>query len=150
MQRDELEIQQVRSAIRDFTLAITDVLRAEVHLAKTEIKQAGGELGHQIARIAIFAGIAILGILPFLAFLVIGLGQLLNGNYLLSSLIVSVVFIAVGGGVAYSSFSQLRGSDFDFTLPETRGAISEGFAEEANLVDQKIHQISEAAKRRQA
>jgi membrane protein implicated in regulation of membrane protease activity len=66
---------------------------------------------------------ALLGTLPFIAFLVIGLGRLLEGNYWLSSLIVAVVCMGVGAAMAYRSYSKLKSEDM--SLSRTQRTLEE-------------------------
>jgi uncharacterized membrane protein YqjE len=154
MQRNLFEVQEVKSATLEVTRAITDILKSEMQLAKTELKEATDNVGHHVVRLGVFAFIGVLGALPLMAFLVIGLGQLLGGDYLLSSLIVSCVFFVVGGGVAYNAYTVIRGSENSLTLPETRNSIAEGFAVETAAIADKIRPIRNVARdlenRRQA
>lgn len=111
------------SSARGAAQALTEVVRCEVRLAKAEMKDASGKLGHRALRVAAFGILALLGVPPFLAFLVLGLGSLLGGIYWLSALIVSLVLFAVGGTLAYRGFSKLR-EEQEF-LPETRSTLAE-------------------------
>ncbi len=101
-------------------------MRAEVRLAKAEVKDASAKLGNHALRFGVYGVIALLGMIPLIAFMVIGLGKLFGGNYWLSSLLVSLVLVAVGGGLAYRELVAIREEGVDF--PETRttlGKISE-------------------------
>ena len=65
--------------------------------------------------------LAVLGLIPFIAFLVLGLGEILGGRYALSSLIVSVVCCGVG-----SFFAARLSRNFpvqSLSLPLTRRSI---------------------------
>ena len=62
------------SSARGAAQALTEVVRCEVRLAKAEMKDASGKLGHRALRVAAFGILALLGVPPFLAFLVLGLG----------------------------------------------------------------------------
>ena len=57
-------------------------------------------------QVMIFGMIAALSALPIMAFLVIGLGNLLNGNYGLSSAIVGIIFLVFGGGFALRALKK--------------------------------------------
>lgn len=120
--------------------SLKSVLRSELHLAKAELKDTGTKAARYSLRTALFGAIAILSVLPFLSFLVIGLGGLLNHNYWLSSLIVSVVMFAVGGSVAYLMFKRVK--QIDFRLENTRDSV----VTQLKTVDRKLHEVTEVAK----
>jgi hypothetical protein len=128
------------SVAHEMTDSIKAVIRSEFHLAKAEFKENGSQAARYAVRMAIFGAIAILGIFPFLSFLVIGLGRLLNGNYWLSSLLVSVVFFAVGGSVAYLMFKRVKQVDFRFE--NTRDSV----VTQIRTVDRKLHEVTDIAK----
>src|SRR4051794_8360410 len=86
----------ITEAIRDAQTGFRHLLRSELHLATVELKTAALSLGHRSKLLLAFAGLAIWGILPLTAFLVIGLGALLGHNYWLSSLIFAVIALGVG------------------------------------------------------
>ena len=67
-------------ALKDVVASTKDLIGVEMNLAREEIKAFGDRLGKYSARMAIFGVVTLLGALPFLAFLVIGLGRLLEGN----------------------------------------------------------------------
>lgn len=98
------------------------LLRSEFKLAAAEIKQATGNVKAQSKALLIGVGAALLGLLPFMAFLVIGLGDALD-NYWLSSLIVFFAFTGIGGAVAFGAIKKLKSSQLD--LPRTRHSLSE-------------------------
>lgn len=138
------EIRQLGSAVREVTSSMTDVVRSEVQLAKAELKETAGHFASRGMQIGVFGAIAALGVLPFLAFMVIGLGELLNSNFWLSSLIISLVLFVVGGALAYRAYMKIK--EVDYSIPETRDMLNE----EANLLQRKVHQITDASKRRSA
>ncbi len=86
------------------------LLRQEVALGKAELRETASALGKDAARIGIAAGIAFLGALAAVAFLIVGLGALI-GNYWLSALIVAAVFLGIGGFMASSAISDMRERD---------------------------------------
>lgn len=126
------------SAIRSVTSSMNDVVRSEIQLAKAELKNSAGKLAGSGAQIGFFGGIALAGIFPFMAFLVVGLGEILGNNYWLSSLIVSVVFFVFGGGLAYRAY--MRAKDVDYAIPETRRSVES----EADVVQNKVRQLRRA------
>ena len=91
-----------------------DVMRSEVKLFVTEFRLLQPSLTKHITQTVLFGYLLALSALPFLAFLVIGLGQLLDGRSWLSSLIVSFVCAAIGGPLAFSAFAKIKTNDVKF------------------------------------
>jgi uncharacterized membrane protein YqjE len=114
-----------------------DLVKSEIALVRAEIKQTTKKLTQYGTLSAIGAGVVMLSALPFTAFLVIGLGHLLNERYWLSSLIVAIVFALAGGLLTYGSYKRLRR---DADLPRTRMAIKQ----DARAVVQKVGSIRHA------
>ena len=83
------------------------LVRQELMLAKAELRQNVSSLVKDAVMIAVGAVIALLGGLVFVAFLVVLLGDVLN-NYWLGALIVSVLFLLVGGLLAMSGMKKLQ------------------------------------------
>lgn len=127
---------------REVADSLKDLARSEFSLARAEIKDMVSHQKSAGMRVAIFGGVAALGVLPFLSFLVLGLGRLLGDNYWLSSLLVAVTFFAVGGGLMRQSLKQLRQRKVD--LPRTRLSLES----ELEVVKSKFKEISDDAKRR--
>ena len=128
-----MQYNRVTNGLSDINRAIQRLVRAEFRLLQAEIKDASGRVGGDIRSAVMFTAIAMLGILPFLAFVVIGLGRILNDNYWLSALIVSVLCFGVGGTLAYRAFSRITAEDMslprsrrslDRILTRTRGSIA--------------------------
>ncbi len=130
------------SIFRDLMSSLRDLIRSEIRLAKIELRDTTTHLGRQAVQAAFFFILTILGIFPLLAFFVIGLGQLLNNNYLISSLIVALFCMTIGGILAVRSYMKIKQQDL--TLPHTRHTIEN----EIERVDKKIHQIYDGAKRK--
>jgi hypothetical protein len=122
-------------------MGLKDLVQNEAQLMKAEIKESSKDLGKDVTQAAIFGALLALSALPFLAFLVIGLGDLIN-NYWLSSLIVAVICAAVGGGMAYASYKKIKERDFSF--PRTRASLNR----ERDTIVAKVEDIKEATKRR--
>jgi uncharacterized membrane protein YqjE len=93
---------------RRLTSDTTELLRAEVELAKAEVRQTGTRLAKDAARIGMAAGLAFVGTLALTAFLVIGLGNLLGGRYWLSSLIVGVAAAGTGYAMVQSALHDIK------------------------------------------
>ncbi|MDQ3949797.1 MAG: YihY/virulence factor BrkB family protein, partial [Gemmatimonadota bacterium] len=85
----------------------THLIQQEVTLAKTELRQAGATLTRDAAKIGIAVGLALPGVFALTAFLVIGLGDLLN-NYWVAALIVGVLFLAIGGFLVNRAVADIK------------------------------------------
>jgi uncharacterized membrane protein YqjE len=88
----------------------TTLIRQEVALAKTEVRENVKTAARDMTMIAVGGAIAAVGALVLTAFLVILLGSLL-ANYWLAALIVGLLFVLVGGGLAWSNLNRLRAAE---------------------------------------
>lgn len=75
------------------------LVREEVDLAKTELRESAKRMGQAASKMGIAFALALPGMLAVAAFLIIALGDALN-NYWLSALIVGVVFLGVAAILA--------------------------------------------------
>jgi uncharacterized membrane protein YqjE len=128
------------SVLKELSESARDLIQSEVRLIKLEMSQVGQKVGRHSAQAAIFGGLLALSILPFLAFVVIGLGRLMDDNYWLSSLIVAVVCAAVGGFLAYRAYKKIKDEDLDFT--HTKSTLDH----EVHAVQARINEIKDAAR----
>lgn len=115
------EEPSIGSSLREVGNSVKDLLQSEVNLAKTEMREASQSFGRHSAQAAIFGGLLAVSVLPFLAFLVVGLGRVMNGNYWLSSLIVAVICAAVGGSFAYRAYQKMKQDPI--SLPRSRESL---------------------------
>jgi uncharacterized membrane protein YqjE len=88
----------------------TTLIRQEVALGKAEIRETARELGRDAAKVGVAAALALLGALAATAFLIVALGDLLD-NYWLSSLIVAVVFLSIGGILGRNAIKDVKSRD---------------------------------------
>lgn len=115
--------QSVGELFRQLTTDSSHLIRQEINLAKTELKETGTRLGQAGAKLGIAIGVAISGLLALTAFLVIGLGDLMNGNYWLSALIVGIAFIGTAAALAKRAKALI--SERPIGVPETAGTLRE-------------------------
>ena len=101
--------------LKEIIQSTKGVIASEVALATAELKQVTKDTSKDLTQVAIFGGLLVLSTLPFIAFLVIGLGELLDDRYWLSSLIVAVVFAVVGGVMALRAFKKIKEHDLNFS-----------------------------------
>ena len=114
--------QSIGELFRQLTTDSSHLVRQEINLAKTELRETGTRLGQAGAKLGIALGMAIPGVLALTAFLVIGLGDLLNENYWLSALIVGLAFLAIAATLARRAKSALNEG---IGVPETAGTLLE-------------------------
>jgi Protein of unknown function (DUF1469). len=124
---------------RDLSTETGELVSKEIALVKAEARQTGTTLAKDAAKIGIASGLAFAGVLALTAFLIAGLGDLLNGKYWLSALIVGVVFLAIGGALVKSATAEVkrRGQSLKNTMDTVKdtGAWAK---EEARQVKQEI------------
>jgi hypothetical protein len=130
------------SILKEIMASTKELIRNELLLVKEEATLTAGRLAAHSAQAALFGALVALSVLPFLAFLVIGLGEIMGGRYWLSSLLVSLVCAGVGGTMTYLSFKKIK--EQDLKLPRTR----ETLVREAEVINAEIDHVRKATKRR--
>jgi hypothetical protein len=103
-----------------------NLVQSETRLMRSEIDMHVQKAKAHTTQLVVFAALMILSVLPFLAFLVIGLGEILDDRYWLSSLIVALACAGIGGVFAYRAFRKLKGGDLE--LPETKESLDKSVA----------------------
>ena len=99
----------IGSTLQDLMGALRNLAKSEAKLIRAEVKSTLVETGRDTLLLVIFGMIAFLGLLPFLAFLIILTGQLLGNNYWLSALLVSLFFTGIGvslGAIVAKRFTK--------------------------------------------
>jgi uncharacterized membrane protein YqjE len=86
------------------------LVRQEIALAKVELRESVSVLGKSAVKVGIAAGVALLGALAAVAFLIVGLGDLID-NYWLSALIVSAVLLAIAAVMGKGAMNDLKGHE---------------------------------------
>jgi|GEM_PF-898158 putative superfamily III holin-X len=124
---------------RDLSTETSELMSKEIALVKAEARQTGTTLAKDGAKIGMASGLALTGVLALTAFLIAGLGDLLNGKYWLSALIVGVVFLAIGMGLVKSATADIkrRGQSVRNTV-DTVKDTGTWAKEEARQVKQEI------------
>ena len=97
---------------RRLTTDTGELIRQEAALAKAEIRETGSALAGDAREIGMAIGLALAGALALVAFLVIGLGNVLDGRYWLSSLIVGIVATGVGMMLAKNAVNDMKNRSF--------------------------------------
>ena len=102
---------------------VASLLESEVKLAKTELRYGVKDTSRQAKTLGLCAVLVAPGLMAFLAFAIIALGNLLGKNYALSSFLVSAVFLLPAALFAKHSFTKIKE---DAQLRETRESINQG------------------------
>lgn len=100
------------SAVQEVSGSIKDLMQSEISLFKAEISKSLPEFQKNSSQLIMSSGLYALGLLPFVAFMVLGLGEFLDGRYWLSSLIVSVVFFAIAIPLRARALKKLKGTNY--------------------------------------
>jgi uncharacterized membrane protein YqjE len=117
-----------------------DLIQGDVALLKAEVKDSVQRATKHSGQLMTFGLVVFLSLFPLTAFFVIGLGELLDGRYWLSSLIVALVYALIGGPLAYKAFKKIR--DEDLRLDRTRNTLEQ----EREILKDKLAQIAATMK----
>jgi hypothetical protein len=102
---EERSVGELFRQLSDDTAALVG---QEIALVKAELRQTGTTLAHDAAKVGTALGLAFLGAIALTAFLVAGLGDVMDGKYWLSALIVGVIYVAVGSMLAKNAFAGIK------------------------------------------
>lgn len=117
--------ESVASLLKQISTDSTHLIQQEIALAKLEVRESVSAAGKAATRLGIAAGLALPGALALVAFLVIGLGDLMNGNYWASALIVGGAFLTIAAVMAKRATANLREK---LGIPETTGTLRDDAA----------------------
>lgn len=100
--------EPVRDLLKQLAGEGSDLLRNEMALAKLEMRDMAREVAMDSAKLFAAIGLALVGGLTLVAAAVIALGNLLDGMYALSALIIGIVLLAIGGLMARGGAKGLK------------------------------------------
>lgn len=150
-ERASLTSQEIRSSakeiigsVRELISSLTEVTRNEVALFKKEVQHEREVLTKNAIFLGIAGAFAMLAMLAFVSFCIIGLGGLMNGNYWASSLIVFGVLAILATVVGSYAYSRLVRVSHHLGAPLTTHSLKQ----EAAALESRVRDISEAVKRR--
>jgi uncharacterized membrane protein YqjE len=83
------------------------LVKQEITLAKLELRESVKSLAKDAGKIGVAAGLGLFGGFAFLAFVIVGLGDLIN-NYWLSSLIVAVLLLGTAAMMARGALANMK------------------------------------------
>jgi uncharacterized membrane protein YqjE len=101
----------LRPLLRQLADDSRDLIRQEVDLARLELQASVRTLATNAVMLVLGMAMLLVGLLVLTAFLVLGLGRLLAGEYWLSSLIVGAILAAIGGGALFAGRKGLKGTE---------------------------------------
>lgn len=97
-----------RELLKQLATDGSELFRSEMALAKLEMRDMAREVALDSAKLGAALGLALIGGLALVTAAIIGLGHLLGGRFGLSALIISVIFLAVGGIMAKGGINGLK------------------------------------------
>ena len=120
---------------RELAAETSGLVKQEMALARAEVRQSVRRMARDATGLAIGAGVAAVGGLVLVAFLVALLGDLLGGEYWLGALIVGGLLVAIGGWLAVRALREMRSASLAApqTLAELRGTQRWASAEASDL-----------------
>ena len=92
---------------KQFGQDASTLVKQEITLAKLELRESVKGLAQDAGKIGAAAGLAWFGAMALLAFLIIGLGDLID-NYWLSALIVAVLLLGAAAVLARSALAHMK------------------------------------------
>lgn len=130
------------SILKDITTSSAQLLRSEIRLVKEEVAATSSRLASHSRKALLGLVLLMMSLPPFVAFLVIGLGNILDGRYWLSAILVSLTLAASGSALVYATLRKLKGEDL--WLPATRQSLER----EAEVISTNLDNVRNATKRR--
>jgi hypothetical protein len=121
------------------------LVRSEDNVIKLELQESTRALMLDGIKIAVYSGVALLGVLSLVAFLIIALGQLIEGGaapvtgFWISALIVGLIF-TIGGGVMAAKHAKQISKEIG--LPKTKTE----FEKDKHLIKRELYKMKEAVK----
>ena len=93
--------------LRRFGQDAGTLVKQEITLAKLELRESAKGLAKDAGKLGTAAGLGLFGGFALLAFVIVGLGDLIN-NYWLSSLIVAVLLLGAAAILAKSALAHMK------------------------------------------
>jgi hypothetical protein len=101
------EDRSIGDLLGDLTRETSQLVREEINLARTEITDKASKASKDIGMVAAGGALAYLGALALVAFFVLGLIAMGLAPWL-SALLVAVVLMGIGAGMAMSGINNLK------------------------------------------
>jgi len=136
--------QTYSSLLREIVGCAKDLASSETALARAEMKQAVRQLGTRLLIGLVSVALIGISLVPLSIFLILGLGNLFSNNFTLSALIVTALYISIGGLLAFSVYRKLMESPVPFS--KTKDSLRQ----DQKVISAKIEDIRGAAAGRRA
>src|SRR5688572_2054537 len=104
--RYEVE-EPVSVLLKRFGQDASTLVRQEITLAKLELRESAKGLAKDAGKLGTAAGLGLFGGIALLAFVIVGLGDLIN-NYWLSALIVAVLLLGAAAIMAKGALDHMK------------------------------------------
>lgn len=105
------EREGITDLLRELATESASLVRQEVGLARLEMKETATAFAKDAVRLGIAAGLAMAGGLALTAFLILVVGNLLNGAYWAGALIIGALLLLIGGLMARSAVADMKKID---------------------------------------
>lgn len=143
---EETPIQNSVIALLKTLIAETgELIRSEAEVIKLEMQESTRAMIVGGIQAAIYGGVALLGVLSLLTFLILALGDWIEGDnidvtgFWLSALIVGLVLL-IGGGLMANKSVQRIGREIGLTKTQIE------IEKDKRLLREELHKIKEAVK----
>jgi len=127
--------------LRNLVSEAGELVRSEANVIKLEVQESTQAMIIDAVKTAIYGGIALLGVLSLMAFLIIAIGELIAGGgttgYWISALGIGLIFTIIGGTMAAR---HARRIGENAALPKIRSEIRT----DESLVRREVAKIKEA------
>jgi uncharacterized membrane protein YqjE len=123
------------SLLREIGVSIQELIHNEIQLLTAELKLVSHQASQRLERLLLFGFFLVLSGIAFLSFLIMGLGSLMNDQYWMSALLVSLGFFVLGSPIFLKSYSIFKKNRFP--LPQTKAS----FQQEVKSVKNKFDEL---------
>lgn len=131
----------VSELLKNLVSETAELVRSEANVMKLEVQESTRAMIVDAVKAAIYGGVALLGVLSLMAFLIIAIGELIAGGsatgYWISALGIGLIFTIAGGLMAARHGRRIGESA---GLPKTRSEIRT----DESLVRREVAKIKEA------
>lgn len=115
-----------------------DIVKNEGLLLKTELFSTLEKISGDLRNTLVFGSLLVLGAIPLTFFLIISLGQWLQGNYVLSSLIVTLAWSALCSSAAFYYYRKLTQHSLELSKTKQKAQ------ETAQTINAKVEEVKDA------
>lgn len=130
----------------DISSSTKELILSDLDLVISEFKKTKSKIEEESKKLLAYSVLIALSTVPLLAFLVIGLGILLGGQYWLSALIVGGALAVLGGIGISSAARRFKKMDLDFsntkrTIEKEKRIIAAELRNLKNTIKGEAHEL---------